>query len=271
MNPRPRSSPMLASLAHGVPVFDGHLHIVDPAFAPMPNRGFVPAPFLVSDYRRAVADMEVLGGAVVAGSFQGEDPAWLEAALAELGPGFVGVAQLPPEVSDAAILRLDALGVRAVRFNLYRGTAPDSAAMVRLARRVHGLAGWHAELYLDARELPGLASALALMPRIAVDHLGLTRDGLPHLLRLVGGGAWVKATGFGRLDFPAEEALVRIYAENPAALLFGTDLPSTRAARPYSPTDLDLIAHTLSNAQALGSVLYDNGIALYRPVRRAPI
>jgi predicted TIM-barrel fold metal-dependent hydrolase len=269
---RPRSRlGAMASVAHGLPVFDSHLHIVDPAFPLTPNQGYVPAPFTVADYRRAVADLEVVGGAVVSGSFQGYDRAYLEAALAVLGPGFVGVAQLPEDVPDAEIQRLDALGVRAVRFNLYRGESPDLAGLARLAHRVYDLAGWHAELYLDAAQLPGLAPTLGALPRIVIDHLGLTRAGLPHLLRLVGAGAWVKASGFGRLDYPAEDALTRIYAENPGALLFGTDLPSTRAARIYSPLDLDLIAHTLGTAGGLGRVLYDNAVALYRPAEQAPI
>lgn len=260
-----------ACLSHGLPVFDSHLHIIDPAFPLISNQGYLPRPFSAADYRQAVHEMEVVGGAVVSGSFQGHDSTYLEAALAVLGPGFVGVLQLPDEVPDAEIRRLDALGVRAVRFNLFRGVAADLSAMVRLARRVADLAGWHAELYLDAAELPDLAPTLAQLPRIVVDHLGLTRAGLPHLLRLVAAGAWVKATGFGRLDYCADEALVRIHAENPGALLFGTDLPSTRAARPYSHLDLDLIAHTLGTGEALERVLYDNAIALYRPMQQPPL
>lgn len=269
---RRRSLPgSMSSVSHALPVFDSHLHIIDPAFPLTPNQGYVPDPFTATDYLNAVADMGVVGGAVVSGSFQGYDRAYLEAALTALGPGFVGVAQLPMDVADEEIRALDALGVRAVRFNLYRAVSIDLAGIGRLARRVHDLAGWHVELYLDAADLPHLSSALVDLPRIAIDHLGLTRAGLPHLLRLVASGAWVKASGFGRLDYPAVEALSRIYAENPAALLFGTDLPSTRAARPYDARDLDLIAHSLGSREKLKRVLYDNAVALYRPARQPPL
>jgi predicted TIM-barrel fold metal-dependent hydrolase len=271
MNRRGSLQGSVASVLHGLPVFDSHLHIIDPAFPLIRSQGYVPRPFTATDYLNAVADMEVVGGAVVSGSFQGYDRSFLGPALAALGAGFVGVLQIPEDLSDNEILDLDALGVRALRFNFYRGLGPDLAGMGRLARRVYDLAGWHAELYLDAADLPELASALAALPRIVIDHLGLTRAGLPHLLRLVGSGACVKATGFGRLDYPAVEALPRIYAENPAALLFGTDLPSTRAARPYSPLDLDLIAHTLGTGRELERVLYDNAMALYRPAQQPPL
>ena len=73
------------------------------------------------------------------------------------------------------------------------------------------------------------------LPRVVIDHLGRTRAGLPALLELVDGGAFVKASGFGRVDHDVPAALRAIAAVNPAALVFGTDLPSTRAPRP-APT-----------------------------------
>ena len=103
---------------------------------------------------------------------------------------------------------------------------------MHLAQRVHALAGWHAELYLDASDLPGLSRLLERLPRLCIDHLGLSRRGLPHLLRLVEKGAKVKATGFGRLDFPPAQAVIAIARVDPHALIFGTDLPGTRAPRP---------------------------------------
>jgi predicted TIM-barrel fold metal-dependent hydrolase len=153
----------------------------------------------------------------------------------------VGVAQLPPDVSDEEILALDAAGVRAVRFNVRRGGALDSA----LALRVHELAGWHAEVY--AGELAALEPRLSELPRLVIDHLGMHRDALPALLRLVERGAMVKASGFGRveLDVPAT-----LRAIDPAALLFGTDLPGTRARRPFEPADLALVAEIAPQALA---------------------
>lgn len=248
-----------------LPVFDAHLHIIDPRFPLIPNRGYLPAPFTVSDYIRATATLGVMGGAVVAGSFQGFDQDHLVAALAELGPAFVGVAQLPPEIGDAQILALDRAGVRAVRFNLHRGMQRDGAAIESLALRVHALCGWHAELYLNAKDLPDLGPLLDRLPMVVIDHLGLSRRGLPHLLRQVARGARVKATGFGRIDFDPTEAIAAIHRESPRALLFGTDLPCTRATRPFEPEDLDLIAKVLADGAALARVLSQNALRLYRP------
>nr|WP_306292490.1 hypothetical protein [Solemya velum gill symbiont] len=54
-------------------IFDAHLHIIDPRFPLIENRGFVPEPFSVADYRQRVSDLPVVGGTVVSGSFQGFD------------------------------------------------------------------------------------------------------------------------------------------------------------------------------------------------------
>jgi predicted TIM-barrel fold metal-dependent hydrolase len=247
----------------GLALFDAHLHIIDPRFPLVANQRFVPDPFDAGAYRQAIAGLPVTGGAVVAGSFQGFDTGWIAPTLTELGPGFVAVAQIRPETPDAEILALDAAGVRAVRFNLARGMAGDIADIPRLAARVHDLAGWHAEFYLESTQLADLAPKISGLPRVVIDHLGLTRQGLSDLLRLVRRGARVKATGFARLDFHPAAAIAAIHQEDPGALVFGTDLPGTRAPRPFDFDDLALIAATLPDPVGLRRVLADNARDLY--------
>lgn len=254
------------------PIFDAHLHVVDARFGLRADDGFLPEPFDVAAYRARVAGLGVVGGAVVSGSFQGFDQAYLLDALERLGPGFVGVTQLPGGVRDEQVLALDAAGVRAVRFNLRRGGSESAAWLTRLGRRVAELAGWHVELYVDASELPALAGAIEpLLPNVAIDHLGLSREGLPALLSLVSRGARVKATGFARGDLDVRAALRAIAFESPAALLFGTDLPSTRAPRPFGPADLDLLREALGGDVLVRRALYDNAAALYRLGAQLPL
>ena len=102
-------------------LFDAHLHVIDPRFPLVPNRGYLPNPFTAEDYMERAAPLGVVGGAVVSGSSQAFDQTYLLDALERLGPSFVGVTQLPGSVSDEQILRLHAARVRAVRFNFYRG------------------------------------------------------------------------------------------------------------------------------------------------------
>ena len=250
-------------------LFDAHLHVIDPRFPLVPNRGYLPDPFTAEDYLERSAPLGVVGGALVSGSFQAFDQTYLLDALSTLGPSFVGVTQLPVSVfSDEEVLRLHAAGVRAVRFNLYRGGSERLEGMERLARRVYELSGWHAEFYADSKDLADLESRLAALPGLVLDHLGLTREGYPALLRLVERGAKVKATGFGRLDFDPVEAMREISAAYPEALLFGTDLRSTRAERPFRDDDVEAIAEAVGE-DLTTKVLRDNAIALYRPLEAA--
>lgn len=245
------------------PLFDSHFHIIDSCFPLVPNNGYLPDDQTCNAYRAQVAQYDLRGGAIVSGSFQAFDQSYLLDALHTLGPLFVGVTQLPATVSDQEILDLDGAGVRAVRFNLKRGGSEDVQHLDAMARRVHELAGWHVELYVDSRELDGLFDILAALPAVSIDHLGLAKKGFRTLLRLAEQGVRVKATGFGRVDFDVPSALRQLYAANPQALMFGTDLPSTRAPRPYADEDFLLVAETLGD-DAARAVFYDNAAKFYR-------
>ena len=118
-------------------LFDAHLHIIDPRFPLIANQGYLPAPFTVADYRARTAAYNLIGGAIVSGSFQAFDQSYLRAALAELGPGFVGVTQLPATVRDAEILDLHNAGPfqpQARRFGGDRRSGGDGAARPRSGR-----------------------------------------------------------------------------------------------------------------------------------------
>jgi len=247
-------------------IFDSHFHIIDSRFPLVPNQGYLPDEFTSADYLRAVGNYNLAGGAIVSGSFQAFDQTYLITALAELGPRFVGVTQLPASVPDEEILSLDEAGVRAVRFNLRRGGSEGVEQLESFARRVHVLAGWHVELYVDSRELEGLSPVLSRLPAVSIDHLGLSREGFTPLLRLVEKGVRVKATGFGRVDFDVRASLREIHSAHPGALMFGTDLPSTRAPRPYSDEDLLLVMDVFDDAD-LKKVLCGNALTFYRPGR----
>ncbi len=245
-------------------IFDSHLHIIDPRFPLTVNQGYLPEPYTCTDYLEYARPLGIAGGAVVSGSFQGFDQACLHEALRILGPAFVGVTQLPASASDEAIVELDRAGVHAVRFNLKRGGSAGLSDLRGLAHRVYELVGWHVEVYVDGAELPVLVSTLRSLPKVVIDHLGLSKAGLPALFKLVECGIAVKASGFGRLDFDPVPVICQIARIDPGALLFGTDLPSTRAPRPFNGRDLRLMEEALEPA-LLKRALYDNAVALYRP------
>ncbi len=249
-------------------LFDSHFHIIDPRFPLTANQGYLPDEFGAQDYLKRVSGYHLIGGAIVSGSFQAFDQSYLLAALAELGAGFVGVTQLPVTVSDAEIIRLDRTGVRAVRFNLYRGGSEQLQHLASTAQRVYELAGWHIELYMDSKDLPLLSPTLQKLPKVSIDHLGLSKEGFPYLLKLTEQGAHVKATGFSRVNLDVRMAIRDVYSANPHSLMFGTDLPSTRALVPYSNDDFLLAANTLAEnlgEEAVQRVFSLNALDLYQP------
>ena len=243
-------------------IFDAHFHIIDFNFPIIENQGYTPPSYVVEDYQKDTVSLQIAGGAIVSGSFQGYDQAYLLKALKQLGPTFCGVTQLPNTVTDDEIVHLHNNGVRALRFNIKRGGSEDLSQLDTFVRRVYDLVGWHSELYIDAKELPEIASTIEALPAISIDHLGLSEEGLPHLLKLVDKGIRVKATGFGRVELDVQHALQAIYHVNPDALMFGTDLPSTRAKRPFNNADVELIQQ-LFDQQAADKILYENALQWY--------
>lgn len=246
-------------------IFDAHFHIIDDQFPLMPNRGYLPNKFTCNDYRRKTKGLGIIGGAVVSGSFQEFDQMYLKAALLNLGPSFVGVTQLPVSTSDQQILKLHRDGIRAIRFNIRRNTAQGLHDMMDLAQRVYELAGWHAELYVDSKELEDLHSLITALPVVAIDHLGLSKRGLPALLKLAEEGIYIKASGFGRVNFDISSALRDLIHANPDAILFGTDLPSTRSPRPFREHDIDLVIQAADSQETIEKIFYRNAVSLYQP------
>lgn len=243
-------------------LFDSHFHIIDPRFPLIANQGYLPPEFTCADYLKRTSHLGVVGGAIVSASFQGFDQSYLLDALKQLGPSFVGVTQLPFSVSDEEILRLNGAGVRALRFNVKRGGSEGVEKLEAFAKRVFEMAGWHVELYVDAASLDGLSATLLKLPSVSIDHLGLSKKGLPALLALVEKGIKVKASGFGRVDFDVASGLKALAAANPDGIMFGTDLPSTRAPRPFSDEDIQLILESVDSPLAR-KILYTNAIELY--------
>lgn len=131
------------------------------------------------------------------------------------------------------------------------------------ARRVYDLVEWHSELYLDAKNLPEIRPTIEQLPAVSIGYLGLSEAGLPHLLTLIERGVRVKATGFRRVQLHVANALQEIYKVNPDELMFGTDLPSTRAKHPFTKDDIETIRE-LFDEHATEKIMYKNAYEWYR-------
>ncbi|MGI9553387.1 MAG: amidohydrolase family protein, partial [Thermodesulfobacteriota bacterium] len=222
-------------------IFDAHFHIIDKRFPLIRLNNYIPDEFMVDEYLNKTQKLNIQGGTMVAGSFQGFEQDYLISALKLLGENFVGITQIPLDTIDEEILKLNIAGVRGVRFNVEAGGSEKLENLEKLALRIHDLCGWHVELHIKSSKIAGLYDMLIDLPSVSIDHLGYTKSGFDTLLKLVDRGIKVKASGFGRVDFDVKTVLKEIVSVNPGALMFGTDLPSTRAKRPFDISDIDII------------------------------
>ena len=244
-------------------IFDAHFHIIDKNFPLIKLNNYLPPEFTVDDYLEKARNLEIGAGALIAGSFQGFEKEYMVSALRLLGENFAGIIQIPISASDEEMLELNGEGVRGVRFNIKAGGSEKLDNLEKLAHRVFDLCGWHVELHIKSSEIGSLFDILANLPSVSIDHLGYEESGFNTLLKLVKSGVKVKASGFGRVDFDVKTVLKEINTANPDALMFGTDLPSTRAPRPFLESDIDIIRENFDENTA-SKILYDNAAAFYK-------
>jgi 2-pyrone-4,6-dicarboxylate lactonase len=274
------SKPTFAVPAHAV---DAHCHVFGPAavFPFAPERKYTPCD---AGKEQLFALRDFLGferNVIVQATCHGTDNRALEDALAAAGERARGIALVGSDVSDAELKRLDAAGVRGVRFNFLRRLVDSSPRdrFVQIARRIADL-GWHVVVYFEALDLPDLESFLTSLPTdVIVDHMGRpdvsrSLDGpeFGRFLRLMDNEKfWVKVSGPERLTIagppyadvvPFARRLVEGYRER---VLWGTDWPHPNM-RSHMPDDgalVDLIPQIAPSPQLVQRLLVDNPMRLY--------
>lgn len=219
------------------------------------------APVLAGHYRpptRSLSDIEATAAGAGIGhlvlvqpSVYGTDNSLMLQALQAGAGRHRGIAVVGPEVDEATLDAMHALGVRGIRFNRVSpvGLADEPAAVLRrLAPRLRAL-GWHVQWYLAAG---GLAPLLPLQADtglvFVLDHLAGMAHGIAEddpawaaLARLAAGGAWIKLSGWYRLNADPPFAALHPHIARVAALfgprtVWGSDWPHTSlGAQPDLP------------------------------------
>lgn len=230
-------------------IFDSHFHIINPKYPLIENNGYLPPNFTIENYHDETKNLDIIGGAIVSGSFQKFDQSYLLDALDTLGDNYFGVANIPIEIPQEELNRLNKFNIVAVRFNLKRGGSEKIDHLIKLSNRLYHQYNWHTELYIDSKDLEELKPILKKIPQFSIDHLGLSKSGIKELYYWAENGVKIKATGFGRIDFEPIQVMKKIYSINPHSLMFGTDLPSTRAQNPFTLKDVERIKNNFTEAE----------------------
>ncbi|MDU8945418.1 amidohydrolase family protein [Ovoidimarina sediminis] len=265
---------------------DAHCHVFGPeaVFPFAPERKYTPCD---APKEKLFALRDHLGFArnvIVQATCHGKDNAALADALLASEGRARGVAILGEEVPDAELERLDAAGVRGVRFNFVKRLvdATPHAVFERIAARVAEL-GWHIVVYFEAQDLDDIAPLVRRLPGIVVvDHMGrpdvaggVDDPAFGAFLKLLSEkpDIWVKVSCPERLTVagPPYDDVVpfarQLVESFPDRVLWGTDWPHPNM-KSHMPDDgalVDVIPRIAVTEDLQRRLLIDNPMRLYWP------
>jgi 2-pyrone-4,6-dicarboxylate lactonase len=269
------STPPVFSMPPGA--CDSHFHVFEPGYPHVASPQYTFPDGTIDQY---VAVAEFLGierMVLVQPSFYGTDNSLLAYALKRLGPRCGGVIQVEEDVTDAELDRYHAIGVRAVRLDLFaRRDAPtqDIAAYItRTAKRVTPR-GWHLQFYTPGTVLRDLLPFLAdLEETFVIDHMGYMTEPDPgferRLLRLLAqGSCWIKLSGAYRVAKakPLSSTVLwgqALVAARPDRLVWGSDWPHLPDGQRDTGEILNLLADWAPAAADRHKILVDGPNALF--------
>lgn len=235
------------------------------------------------------------GEVIVAATCHGTDNSYMLNSLKKSNGRALGVAFVDKDGADDELIKLDAAGVRGVRYSYVKRLTnpPPPEEMVNMACRLTRLkaAGklqnhWHIDLYCEAADLEDLESHIKAIPTAVVfDHMavpaigkGVSDPGFEHFLRLfrdkpdcyakltcperLAGSAkpedWSKVLPFARA----------LAAEFPDRVITGTDWPHPNMKEGQMPNDGQLLNRWIweiadKNGETLKRILVDNPRRLF--------
>jgi len=280
----PDPNPLRPKLELPAGACDAHCHVFGPAarFPYAADRSYTPPDAPVEQLRALHAQLGISRAVIVHASCHGSDMDVTLDAIASSGNQYRGVAVVEDKVTDRALERLHAGGIRGIRFNFVKhlGGVPDLRVFYRLLERIKPL-GWHVVLHFDAGDILEQHELLEQIDvPFIVDHMGRVKaaEGLQQrpfqaLLSLfrVNPLAWIKICGAERVSMgkrpfrdavPFAQALIAV---DPGRLLWGTDWPHPNITRDM-PNDgelVDLLGEMCPDAALRQRLLLENPTLMY--------
>jgi len=258
---------------------DCHLHIYESRFPVDPKSKLRPPDATVADYRQVQERLGTTRCVIVQPSTYGVDNRCMLQAVAQMGRSARGVAVVDSSVSDAELKRMDAAGVRGIRFNLEQAGATTLDMVEPLARRIAPL-GWHIQVNAGPEKIREAAEIWKGLPvEVVFDHLAHVPapGGLDSAYGLVldlleKRKGWVKLSGVyidskvGPPSYSDRKAITQAYVKNaPDRLVWGTDWPhpTVSGTKPDNLVLLNLLFDWVPDEETRTRILVRNPEKLY--------
>jgi 2-pyrone-4,6-dicarboxylate lactonase len=272
---------------------DAHCHVFGPGaqFPFAPERKYTPCDASKEQLFTLRDHLGISRNVIVQATCHGADNTAMVDAVQAADGRARGVATVRPDVSDTELRRLDAAGVRGVRFNFVKRLVDASPKedLATIAKKIAPL-GWHVVIYFEAADLADLQDFFTALPvPLVVDHMGrpdVTQavDGpeFGRFLRFVDrGDVWVKVSCPERLSVTGPRALNgeqhaytdvvpyarRVIEEFPESVLWGTDWPHPNLTD-HMPDDgllIDYLPQIAVTQRQQHQLLVTNPMRLYWP------
>jgi predicted TIM-barrel fold metal-dependent hydrolase len=258
---------------------DCHHHIYDSRFPVDPTATVRPGDASIANYRLLQKRLGTTRNVIIQPSTYGVDNSGLVAALKEFGlTATRGVAVVNTGVSDEELKKLNAVGVRGIRFNLAQAGATSMEMVMPLSKRIHAL-GWHIQINAPTETIAAGADVWNNVPcPVVFDHLGhVVAADNPALNVIMGlmkkGKGWVKLSGVyidSKVGTPTYADMVetgKVYVKvAPGQVVWGNDWPHPTAKPDRRPDDailLDLLTVWAPDVTTHNRILVSNPERLY--------
>jgi 2-pyrone-4,6-dicarboxylate lactonase len=279
-----RDAQTLTRPAFAVPpgACDSHVHIFEPAdrYPKVDKPHYTLPDGSLEKLTRMTEVMKLERFVIVQPSYYGTDNRCMLDALAAAGTRARGVAMVDDHCSDAHLIGMHELGVRALRLDLFLRSSWPTADIVRYietwVRRTHGI-GWHVQFYTPGWVVRDLLPFLKeLDATFVIDHMGymLESDGLTNadFDRLLGviraGRGWIKLSAPYRLAKDGNFERLRpkardIIAAAPERVVWGSDWPHIPDGGKDTGTLLNLLGEWAPDTEARERILVTNPARLF--------
>jgi predicted TIM-barrel fold metal-dependent hydrolase len=222
---------------------DAHFHVFEPGYPHVPDPLYTFPDATLEQYLAVTEFLGIDRMVIVQPTFYATDNSLALEVLRRAGSRCRAVVRVEEEISDAELDRYDALGVRAIRLDLFARAERPTDEIIAYVRRMAlrtAPRGWHLQFYTPGWVVRDLLPFLADFDQpYVIDHMGYMKeeDGLTpadadRLLTVLrdNGNCWIKLSGPYRIakDKPlssVQELGAALVSTRPDRLLWGSDWP----------------------------------------------